>query len=236
MNGQKPGSLRLIATPIGNLGDLSLRTRETLESCTLLACEDTRVTGRLLAHLSLSIQMVSYREENERTKTGELIDAIEQGAQVGLVSDAGFPGISDPGLRLVRECHARSIRVIPIPGPNAAITALAASGLPTHQFTFLGFLPKKSVAVRKLFEQWKDCEGSLVFYESKYKIEKTLILLSEVYGEDRFVSLARELTKVHETILSGSLSDVAARFQSGSSKGEFTVVVAPQGYSIVRQT
>ena len=118
--------------------------RETLESCTLLACEDTRVTGRLLAHLSLSIQMVSYREENERTKTGELIDAIEQGAQVGLVSDAGFPGISDPGLRLVRECHARSIRVIPIPGPNAAITALAASGLPTHQFTFLGFYQRKA--------------------------------------------------------------------------------------------
>lgn len=231
MDTEVPGALRLVATPIGNLSDLSVRVREAFESCTLIACEDTRVTGKLLAHLSLSIKMVSYREENERVKTADLIQAIEQGAQVGLVSDAGFPGISDPGFRLVRECHARSIRVIPIPGPNAAITALAASGLPTHQFTFLGFLPKKSTGVRKVLEQWKACEGSLVFYESKYKIEKTLILLSEVYGNDRFVCLARELTKLHETILSGSLSHVLARFQKGSSKGEFTVVVAPAGYS-----
>ena len=231
MDTEVPGALRLVATPIGNLSDLSVRVREAFESCTLIACEDTRVTGKLLAHLSLSIKMVSYREENERVKTADLIQAIEQGAQVGLVSDAGFPGISDPGFRLVRECHARSIRVIPIPGPNAAITALAASGLPTHQFTFLGFLPKKSAGVRKVLEQWKAYEGSLVFYESKYKIEKTLILLSEVYGNDRFVCLARELTKLHETILSGSLSHVLARFQKGSSKGEFTVVVAPAGYS-----
>ena len=126
MDTEVPGALRLVATPIGNLSDLSVRVREAFESCTLIACEDTRVTGKLLAHLSLSIKMVSYREENERVKTADLIQAIEQGAQVGLVSDAGFPGISDPGFRLVRECHARSIRVIPIPGPNAAITALAA--------------------------------------------------------------------------------------------------------------
>ena len=196
MDTEVPGALRLIATPIGNLSDLSMRVREAFESCTLIACEDTRVTGKLLAHLSGG---------NERVKT-DLIQAIMQGAQVGLVSDAGFPGISDPGFRLVRECHARSIRVIPIPGPNAAITALAASGLPTHQFTFLGFLPKKSAGVRRVLEHWKACEGSLVFYESKYKIEKTLLLLSEVYGHDRFVCLARELTKLHETILSGSLS------------------------------
>ena len=170
------GTLFLVATPIGNLSDLSVRARETLSSCDSIVCEDTRVTGKLLDHLSLCKPMVSYREENERKRTPELANALQQGQTLALVSDAGYPGISDPGFRLVRECSSRGIRVVPVPGPNAAITALAASGLPTHQFLFLG------------------------------------------------------LTKLHASFLVGTVSEVRELNREGSSKGEFTLVIGPQGY------
>ena len=146
----------------------------------MIACEDTRVTKKLLDHLSISKTLVSYREENEVRKTTELADLLEQGKSIALVSDAGYPGISDPGFRLVRECRVREIPIVPIPGPNAAITVLAVSGLPTHQFLFLGFLPKKSSGARKALDEWKGFGGSLILYESRYRIEKTLSLIEAV--------------------------------------------------------
>ena len=224
------GALYLVATPIGNLSDLTARAREALNKCDLIACEDTRVTKKLLDHLSLSKPLVSYREENEVRKTVELAGLLEQGKSVALVSDAGYPGISDPGFRMVRECRTRDIPIVPIPGPNAAITVLAASGLPTHQFLFLGFLPKKSAGARKALEEWKDFGGSLVLYESKHRIDKTLGLIEEELGSERMICLAREVTKLHESFLVGSVAEVITLNRTRSSKGEFTLVVGPKGY------
>jgi 16S rRNA (cytidine1402-2'-O)-methyltransferase len=226
------GMLHLVATPIGNLSDLSIRARDALETCDLIACEDTRVTKKLLDHLSLSKTLVSYREENEVRKTSELADLLEQGKTIALVSDAGYPGISDPGFRMVRECRKRTIPVVPIPGPNAAITVLAASGLPTHQFLFLGFLPKKSAGARKALIEWKDFGGSLILYEAKYRIEKTLGLIEKELGGERTVCVAREVTKLHESFLVGTVTEIIKRNQAGSSKGEFTLVIAPEGYAL----
>ena len=225
------GCLFIVATPIGNLGDLSQRAALTIENSDIIACEDTRVTAKLLQHLNLRIPMVSYREENERKKSQEIALDIESGKKVALLSDAGYPCINDPGFRLVRECHARKLRIIPVPGPNAALTALAASGLPTHQFAFIGFLPKKTGQVQKTIESWKDFDGSVVLYESKYKIAKTLNAISETLGHDRFICLARELTKSYESILSGPVNQVIEEQSQSSGKGEFTIVIGPSGYS-----
>lgn len=224
------GALYLVATPIGNLSDLSARTRDALDKCDLIACEDTRVTKKLLDHLSLSKNLISYREENEVRKTVELAGLLEQGKSVALVSDAGYPGISDPGFRMVRECRTRQIPIVPVPGPNAAITVLAASGLPTHQFLFLGFLPKKSAGARKALEEWKDFGGSIILYESKHRIEKTLGLIEEKLGPERMICLAREVTKLHESFLVGSVAEVTTLNRTRSSKGEFTLVIGPEGY------
>jgi len=224
------GVLYLVATPIGNLSDLSTRARDALDTCDLIACEDTRVTKKLLDHLSLSKSLVSYREENEVKKTVELAGLLEQGKSVALVSDAGYPGISDPGFRMVRECRTRDIPIVPVPGANAAITVLAASGLPTHQFLFLGFLPKKSAGARKALEEWKDFGGSLILYESKHRIEKTLGLIEEELGPERMICLAREVTKLHESFLVGSVAEVITLNRTRSSKGEFTLVIGPEGY------
>jgi len=225
------GCLYLVASPIGNLGDISSRAIETLLNCDFIACEDTRVTGKLLNRLEIQKKLISYREENEKTKSLQIAQEIEQGKKVALLSDAGYPCISDPGFRLVRECHIQKLKVIPIPGPNAALTALAVSGLPTHQYTYLGFLPKKSAQTRKILDSWIAFEGSIVLYESKYKIQKTLLLISEIMGEDRFVCLARELTKSHESILTGRIAEVIEQQSKSSGKGEFTLVIAPQDYS-----
>ena len=230
--GGDSGTFFLVATPIGNLSDLAPRAREVLDQCDLIACEDTRVTKKLIDHLSLAKPLVSYREENEKKKTVELADALQEGKSVALVSDAGYPGISDPGFRLVRECRVREIPIVPLPGPNAAITVLAASGLPTHQFLFLGFLSKKSSGARKALEEWKDFGGSLILYESRYRIEKTLDLLEEVLGANRCVCLAREVTKLHESFLVGSVAEIIKRNRTSSSKGEFTLVVGPEGYAL----
>jgi len=225
-----PGRLYLVASPIGNLDDISARFTEVLANVDLIACEDTRVTSRLLGHLNITIPLTSYREENERGRSVELCQKMQQGQSIALLSDAGYPSISDPGFRLVRECHMNDIQVIPIPGPNAAITALAASGLPTHQFLFLGFFPKKKNAVLQVLQEWKDFSGSLIFYESKYKIIKTLELIQSTYGQDRLICVSRELTKVHETILSGPVKIVRQSVSEKSTKGEFTLVIAPVGY------
>ena len=202
-----------------------------LRDSDIIACEDTRVTQKLLSHIGLSKPLVSYREENERKQTPQLILEMVSGKKIALVSDAGFPSVSDPGFCLVRQCRREGFDVVPIPGPNAAITALAASGLPTHNFLFLGFPPKGKVAFQNLLEKWKDFGGSLIFYQSKYKIPATFEVLEKAFGKDRYISVARELTKIHETILVGTIADVKSKSQDLSQKGEFTIVVAPHDFT-----
>ena len=226
------GALFIIPTPIGNLGDLSPRAIETLKSSDLLACEDTRLTGKLIASLGIEVPTTSYRESNERRLAGRLSEEIMAGKNISLVSAAGFPNISDPGFRLVRECRRMGLPVIPLPGPNAAITALAASGMPTNKFLFLGFLPPKKAARLKAYKEWKDFPGSIVLYESKHRIEVALADLQEVVGAERNVCLARELTKLHETFYHGRLDRVRRQLDEGSKKGEFVLVVAPAGYEL----
>lgn len=225
------GCLYLVATPIGNLADFSPRAQSVLRDSDIIACEDTRVTQKLLSHIGISKPLVSYREENERKQTPQLILEMVSGKKIALVSDAGFPSVSDPGFCLVRQCRREGFEVVPIPGPNAAITALAASGLPTHNFLFLGFPPKGKVAFQNLLEKWKDFGGSLIFYQSKYKIPATFEVLEKAFGKDRYISVARELTKIHETILVGTIADVKSKSQDLSQKGEFTIVVAPHDFT-----
>ena len=224
------GCLHLVATPIGNLSDLSPRVKDSLGAADLIACEDTRVTQKLLTHLEIKRPTLSYREENEKALAPELAERITQGETIALVSDAGFPGISDPGFRLVRECRAKSLTVTPVPGPNAAITALAASGLPTDRFLFAGFLPPKSSARRKFFEANQDATHTLVLYESRHRILKFLDDLLDTLGADRCICVAREITKLHETFHTGPAADVRERVRASSSKGEFVVMIAKQGY------
>ena len=226
------GELWLVATPIGNLADFPPRGCKVLEEVDQIACEDTRVTIKLLNFLGINKPLVSYREENEKTKSLELVELIESGHSIALVSDAGYPGISDPGFRLVRECRRKKIEVRPVPGPNAAVTALACSGLPTHQFLYLGFLPKKSASAQKVLDSWKHFEGSIIIYESKHRIEKTLLGIIDTLGPERFICLSKELTKLHETFHVGKALEVLEKMKTSSSKGEFTLVLAPEGYSL----
>ncbi|MEC8419600.1 MAG: 16S rRNA (cytidine(1402)-2'-O)-methyltransferase [Verrucomicrobiota bacterium] len=226
------GCLYLVATPIGNMHDFSPRGREVLSNCDLVACEDTRVTARLLSRFEISTSMISYREENERKQSEFLSKEICNGKKVALVSDAGYPGISDPGFRLIRECRRKNLKIVAVPGPNAAITALSVSGLPTHNFLFLGFPPKGKLAFQNLLRKWIEFEGSLIFYQSKYKVESTFESLERVFGEARYVSVSRELTKMHENIEVGTILQVRERFSSSRPKGEFTFVVAPSGFAL----
>ncbi len=212
--------------------DFSPRGREVLSNCDLVACEDTRVTARLLSRFEISTSMISYREENERKQSEFLSKEICNGKKVALVSDAGYPGISDPGFRLIRECRRKNLKIVAVPGPNAAITALSVSGLPTHNFLFLGFPPKGKLAFQNLLRKWIEFEGSLIFYQSKYKVESTFESLERVFGEARYVSVSRELTKMHENIEVGTILQVRERFSSSRPKGEFTFVVAPSGFAL----
>lgn len=229
-----PSGLTLVSTPIGNLSDLTERSLEYLGSADCIACEDTRVTGKLLAKLSItkSHTLLSYREENEKHMAIQLAERIASGEKVVLVSDAGMPAISDPGFRLVRECQRRGLPVTCAPGATACTTALAISGLPTDGFLFAGFLPPKAAARKRFFEKYQDFEYTIVLYESCHRIGKFLNDLIEMLGEHRCISVARELTKLHETVLSGSAKEVQERISKGSKKGEFVVCIAKDGYEL----
>lgn len=233
-NNSKSGSLTLVATPIGNLSDLTGRAAECLSTADCIACEDTRVTGKLLSKLGISKtgELLSYREENEKQLSGELADRIEAGERITLVSDAGMPAISDPGFRLVRECRKRGLPVTCAPGSTAAATALAISGLPTDGFLFAGFLPPKTAARKRFFEKYQDFEFTIVLYESCHRIGKFLDDLVETLGEDRSISVGRELTKLHETVTSGCAQDVRTQVMQASQKGEFVICIAKAGYEI----
>lgn len=227
-----PPGLYLIATPIGNLGDLSARARATLAAVDLLYAEDTRHSINLLRQQGIARQLSACHEHNEESLAAQICQQIQAGKSCGLITDAGTPGISDPGFRLVRACRRASLPVVPIPGPNAAITALSASGLPTDRFHFFGFLPPKSAARLRSFEEFRDAPDTLIFYESTHRIEKFLLDAEAVFGAERIVCVARELTKLHESILTGPLGQVRAHYVTASNKGEFVILIAKEGFHL----
>ena len=221
-----PGTLYLVATPIGNLEDITLRALRTLQECDIVAAEDTRRTGQLLKHFGIAKPLLSYFQFNEARRSEEIIERLGRGEKVALVTDAGSPGISDPGERVVRAAIAAGLRVESVPGPSALVAALTASGLPTDEFHFIGFLAHKSGQRRKKLEALRSFHGTLVLYESPYRIEKLLVELSEVFP-NRTVVLARELTKKFEEFLRGTPAELLELARKRSLKGEFVVLVAP---------
>ena len=220
-------SLYLVATPIGNLEDITLRALRVLKEVDLIACEDTRQTMKLLTHYGIQTRTVSYHEHNEMTKAAELIVDLEAGAKIALVTDAGMPSISDPGFRLIVLAIRHHVPVVPIPGASAFLAALVASGLPTDSFRFSGFLPPKSGQRRKLLESVKDSPRTQVFYEAPHRLLETLADVVELLGNDRQVVVAREVTKLHEEFLRGRAREILEQFKSrGGVKGEITLLIA----------
>jgi 16S rRNA (cytidine1402-2'-O)-methyltransferase len=226
-----PG-LYLVATPIGNLGDITLRALDVLRHVDRIACEDTRQTQKLLNHFEIATPTVSCHQHNEHQRTHELIEALKAGGRIAVVSDAGMPGISDPGSWLTAEAVAAGVAVIPIPGANAALSALVASGLPTNEFHFIGFLPEKAGARRTRLEtlaaevQKNDAPRTLVFYEAPHRILETLVDFEAVFGSDLRVVVARELTKIHEEFLRGTVADVRRELAGRDRiRGEITLLV-----------
>jgi 16S rRNA (cytidine1402-2'-O)-methyltransferase len=213
------GILYVVATPIGNLEDITLRALRILREAAVIACEDTRHTRKLLDHYEISKPMVSYHEHNEASRTAEIVQRLESGETVALVSDAGTPLISDPGYRVVAAAIAAGITVVPIPGANAAVTALSASGLPTDAFRFCGFLPPKSTQRRKLLEELKPEPCTLIFYEAPHRIQESLDDIAAVLP-NRDVVIAREITKLHEEFLRGKPAGLKP-----AAKGEITILI-----------
>jgi len=227
-----PG-LYLVATPIGNLGDITLRALDILRAVDLIACEDTRQTQKLLNHFQIITPTVSCHEHNERKRAEELLASLKSGGRIALVSDAGMPGISDPGAWLAAEAIAAGLPVIPIPGANAAVSALVASGLPTDEFHFIGFLPEKAGARRtRLEELASSTKGgagcTLIFYEAPHRILETLADLESVWGPELRVVVARELTKIHEEFLRSTVAEARRELASRDRvRGEITLLVSP---------
>ena len=220
------GTLYLVATPIGNLEDITYRAVRILGEVDLIACEDTRHTRHLLDHYGIRKPALSYHEHNETERAAELVERLQQGSNVAIVSDAGTPLVSDPGFRVVRAAIAAGIRVVPIPGASATLTALAAAGLPTDSFYFGGFLPPKQMQRRKALEDLRSLGCTLVFYEAPHRIVETLEELVSTFGDPEVV-LTRELTKMHEEFLRGTASTVLKELQSRPSiKGEMTLLVS----------
>lgn len=218
------GTLYVVATPIGNLEDITRRALRVLGEVNVVACEDTRRTRALLTHFALATPTVSYHEHNETSRAGELVARMLDGESVALVSDAGTPCISDPGYRLVREAAAAGIDVVPIPGASAGVAALSASGLATDAFLFVGFLPAKRSARKARLAELAGVRETVVFYEAPHRIGAMLEDLGEAFGE-REVVVARELTKLHEELVRGTVAEVAAKLTSERHRGEFVVVV-----------
>lgn len=215
------GTLFIVATPIGNLNDISARALETLRNVDLIACEDTRHTNKLLNHFGIRKPLESYHDFNEETKAASLAARIAEGLNVALVSDAGTPAISDPGYRLVRACRQRGVRAIAIPGPSAALAALSASGLASNEFLFIGFLSSKAAARREKLQSLLSIECTMILYEAPHRILETLADVEDVLG-DRNVCVAREITKIHESYVYGPVSEVRKHIEP---IGEFVIVI-----------
>lgn len=220
--------LYIVATPIGNLQDISARATEILRDADIIACEDSRVSKKLFALLGISInkKFISYEDHSEEQKAQMIIDLINQGNSIALISDAGSPLISDPGYKLVRLCREQNIYVTAVPGACAVITALQLSGLPTNRFMFAGFIPNKEKARGDLFEELKNINTTLVFYETAPRLLKTLDKASEIFG-NREIAVARELTKMFEEVVCGNFEDIIAHFIQNEPRGEFVLIIAP---------
>lgn len=218
------GALYVVGTPIGNLGDLSQRAKEILTEADLIACEDTRHTRKLLSHLGISTPMVSYHEHNRLSRLPQLLQRLQSGERIALVSDAGMPGISDPGEEFIRKAVEEEIPVIPVPGANAALSAVVTSGLPPQPFLFIGFPPRHSKERVMELKRWKEAPATLIFYEAPHRILPMLKAVLEILG-DRRVAVARELTKKHEEWLRGRVSECIRLFEEEKPRGELTVVV-----------
>jgi 16S rRNA (cytidine1402-2'-O)-methyltransferase len=220
------GCLYLVGTPIGNLEDITLRALRILREADRIAAEDTRHTQKLLQHYEISRPLVSYHEHNEMTRAPELLIALEQGAKIALVSDAGTPLVSDPGYRLVALCLRHQIPVVPIPGPSALLTALSASGLPNEEFLFAGFLPQRSGERRRAMERLRIEDRTIILYEAPHRVAECVSDAMEILG-DRPSCLAREVTKLHEEFLRGRLSAIAASLKERPARGEITLIIGP---------
>lgn len=225
MSTESPGQLVLVATPIGNLEDITLRALRVLREADLIACEDTRHTRKLLDHFGIERPTISYYEQNEIKRTAELLALLEAGQTIALVSDAGTPGLSDPGYRLVHAVVEKGIRVMAAPGAAAAVVALVISGLPTDAFSFAGFLPSRAGARRQLLEEWRSRPETLVFYEAPHRLAEALLDLEEVLGAERQMVAARELTKLHEEAVRGTIAELRRHFEDRAPRGEFVLVI-----------
>lgn len=222
----KPRTLYVVGTPIGNLEDITFRAVRILQTVDIIAAEDTRHTGKLLQHFQVKTPQVSYHEHNRTSRIPELLEHLVNNKAIALVSDAGMPGISDPGYELVKACIEAGITVVPIPGASAAITALSAAGLPTDRFVFEGFLPAKSQHRQEHLESLQTESRTLVFYESPHRLRDTLQDLAEVWGSDRQIVLGRELTKLYEEFWRGTIAEAIAHYNQREPQGEYTLVVA----------
>lgn len=222
-----PGHLYVVATPIGNLADLTERARAILGGVDLVACEDTRTTGGLLTRLGLRKELFAYHEHNETEAAEKLAGLLTEGKSIAVVSDAGTPALSDPGFRVVRACRRRGLPVVPVPGPSALTAVLSASGLPSNGFLYVGFLPPKSAARIAFLEKYRDFPYTLALFESCHRIDKAVDEIVATLGAARVICVAKEVTKLHEAFFVGPASDVRARLAKASLKGEFVLLIAP---------
>ncbi len=219
-------TLYIVGTPLGNLEDMTFRAIRILKEVDIIAAEDTRHTGKLLQHFQIETPQISYYEHNANRRTPELIQKLEKGDAIALVTDAGMPAISDPGYELVKACAAAQINVIPIPGATAAMTALAASGIESDRFIFEGFLPTKNKERKARLQQIQRETRSLIFYEAPHRVLQTLTDFVDIFGQNRPIVLARELTKMHEQFWRGTIGEAISYYQENTPKGEFTLIVA----------
>lgn len=218
------GVLFLVPTPIGNMGDMTPRAVECLESSEMIACEDTRISGRMLSGLGIKKKLISYHDFNEQSRLPQLLEVLNSGGNISVITDAGSPGLSDPAYRIIVAAIENGIRISPLPGPNALIPALTGSGLPLDRFFFEGFLPNKGAARRNRLDKLKELEHTLVFYESPHRIEKTIADALEVFG-DRKACLAREISKIYEEFIRGTLSELHETAVKRNLKGEMVLVI-----------
>ena len=224
-SGSLEAGLYIVATPIGNLSDISLRALKTLAAADIIACEDTRTSGKLLSHFGIKTRKIPYHEHNAQKAGPKLIAALKEGKTVALISDAGTPLVSDPGYKLVNQARDAGIKVIPIPGASAPLAALVASGLQTDAFMFAGFLPTKTVARQNTLKEYADLSSTLIFFESPNRLQECLADMISIFGEKREAAICRELTKLHEEISSASLAELSQLYENRKVKGEIVIIV-----------
>ena len=225
--GQGNGKLFLVPTPIGNLEDITLRAKRILQEADFIAAEDTRTSGILLEKIGVHNHMLSFHKYNSKERAPELIKLMKNGAVIAEISDAGMPVISDPGYILVQECIKNNIPVVPLPGASAFATALIASGFDAQPFTYYGFLPRKKSEQQSFFEQMNKARATSIFYEAPHRLVKTLNNMSEILDSERKIVVARELTKIHEEFIRGTISEVTDYFEQNAPRGEFVVLISP---------